>query len=219
FRAVAADVVRDLAAAGRVADVDRVLQVEGLDERREVVGVRVHVVTAPRLARAAVAATVVRDAAVTARREEDHLVLPCVGRERPAVAEDDGLPRSPVLVIELDGPATDGHPAHDSPFRGSHATLPSRRRRAARRRGARAKRCRARDPNRERAWPDVGATTVPPNRAVRGRYGVTSRRAFGTRADGSAPRALVPDLLEDRPGHAAGRREDGSLVVHRPEER
>src|SRR5438309_7083026 len=31
--------------------------------------------------------------------------------------------------------------------------------------------------------------------------------------------ALLPDLLEDRAGHAAGRREDGSLVVHRPEER
>src|SRR5436853_407671 len=31
--------------------------------------------------------------------------------------------------------------------------------------------------------------------------------------------ALAPDLLEDGPGHAAGRREDGSLVVHRPEER
>src|SRR5439155_17977658 len=61
--------------------------------------------------------------------------------------------------------------------------------------------------------------TVPPNGGGGGRHGVTSRRAFGTRADGSAPRALAPDLLEDRPGHAAGRREDGSLVVHRPEER
>ena len=39
LRAVAADVAGDLAAAGRVADVDRVLQVERLDERREVVGV------------------------------------------------------------------------------------------------------------------------------------------------------------------------------------
>ena len=61
-RAVAADVARDLAAAGRVADVDGVLQVERLDERGEVVGVRVHVVAVPRLARAAVAAAVVGDA-------------------------------------------------------------------------------------------------------------------------------------------------------------
>src|SRR2546428_1860297 len=35
----------------------------------------------------------------------------------------------------------------------------------------------------------------------------------------AAAGALATDLLEDRPGHAAGRREDGSLVVHRPEER
>ena len=101
FGAVAADVARDLAAARRVADVDRVLQVERFDERREVVGVGVHVVAVPGLARAAVAAAVVRDAAVAVRRQEDHLVFPGVGAQRPAVAEDDRLPAAPVLVVDL----------------------------------------------------------------------------------------------------------------------
>jgi len=47
---VSADVAGDFAAAGGVADMDRVLQVERLDERGEVVGVGVHVVARPRLA-------------------------------------------------------------------------------------------------------------------------------------------------------------------------
>jgi hypothetical protein len=89
--AVAADVARHLAAAGGVADVDRVLQVELADELGEVVGVGVEVVAVPGLARAAVAAAIVRDAAVAARGEEEHLVLEGVGAERPAVTEDDGL--------------------------------------------------------------------------------------------------------------------------------
>ena len=99
---MAADVAGDFAAAGGVADVDRVLQVERFDERREVVGVGVHVVAVPGLARAAVAAAVMGDAAVAAGGQEEHLVLQGVRAERPAVAEDDGLSAAPVLVVELD---------------------------------------------------------------------------------------------------------------------
>ena len=77
------------------------LQVERFDERREIVGVGVHLVAVPRLARAAVAAAVVRDAAVSAVGQKDHLVFPGVRAERPAVTEDDGLSRAPVLVINL----------------------------------------------------------------------------------------------------------------------
>ena len=51
---VPADVARDLTAAGRMADEDRVVQVELLDELPEIVGVGVHVVAGPRLARASV---------------------------------------------------------------------------------------------------------------------------------------------------------------------
>jgi hypothetical protein len=99
--AVPADVARDLAAAGGMADVDRVLEVERLHHRREVVRVRVHVIAVPGLAGAAVAATVVGDATVAVRGQEEHLVLKRVRGQRPAVAEDDRLPLAPVLVIDL----------------------------------------------------------------------------------------------------------------------
>jgi len=59
---MAADVSRHFTAAGRVSDEDGIFEIELLDERRQVVGVGVHVVAVPWLARAAVSATVVRDA-------------------------------------------------------------------------------------------------------------------------------------------------------------
>ena len=95
LRAVAADVAGDFAAAGGVADVDRVLQIERFDQRREVVGVGVHFVAVPRLARPAVAAAIMRDAAIAARGQKEHLVFPGVRAQRPAVAEDHGLSRCP----------------------------------------------------------------------------------------------------------------------------
>ncbi len=88
LRAVPADVAGHFAAARGVAHVNGVLQIERLDQRRKVVGVGVHVVAVPRLARPAMAATVMGDATVAARGQEEHLVLECVRGERPAVAED-----------------------------------------------------------------------------------------------------------------------------------
>jgi hypothetical protein len=70
-----------------VADQDRVVQVQGLDELGEVVGVGVEVVAVPGLAGPAAAAAVVGDAPVATGRDEEHLVVPGVGGERPAVAE------------------------------------------------------------------------------------------------------------------------------------
>src|SRR5262249_35512437 len=93
--AMAPDVAGDLPSAGGVSDVDRVLQVELFDECCEVVRVGVEVVAVPRLARAAMAPAIVRDAAIAARRQEEHLVFERVPRERPTVAEDHGLPDSP----------------------------------------------------------------------------------------------------------------------------
>ena len=95
LRAVAADIAGDFAAAGGVADMDRVLQIERSTERGEIVGVGVHVVAVPGLARAAVAAAVMRDAAVAARGQKEHLVFEGVRAQRPAVAEDDRLSRCP----------------------------------------------------------------------------------------------------------------------------
>ena len=62
--AVPRDVTRDLAAAGRVADVHGFFQVEMRRERREVVGVVIHVVSVAGLAGASVTSPVVGDDAI-----------------------------------------------------------------------------------------------------------------------------------------------------------
>ena len=41
------------------------------------------------------------DAAIAFGRKEEHLRFPAIGCERPALAESDGLTRSPVLVADL----------------------------------------------------------------------------------------------------------------------
>jgi len=95
------DVARHLAAAGGMADQHRIVQIELLDDRSEIVGVGVHVVAVPGLARAAMAAPVVRDRAVTMGRDEHQLVVPRVGVQRPTMTEDDRLAGSPVLVEQF----------------------------------------------------------------------------------------------------------------------
>ncbi len=58
--------------------MDHVLEIERFDEHREVVGVGVYVVAAPGLARSAMAAAVMGDAAVSAGGQKHHLVFPGV---------------------------------------------------------------------------------------------------------------------------------------------
>ena len=77
--AVPGDVAGDLAAAGRVPDVNRVVEIEMRGQRGQVVGVVVHVVAVAGLRRAAVAAPVVGDDAVAAAEEVQHLVVPVIG--------------------------------------------------------------------------------------------------------------------------------------------
>src|ERR1700680_1569856 len=43
-----------------------------------------------------------RDDAEAVTLEEKHLRAPVVGRKGPAMAEDDGLPRTPILIENLD---------------------------------------------------------------------------------------------------------------------
>src|SRR5882762_6495622 len=98
---MAANIPRDLAAAGGVTDVDRVLKIERLDERCKIIGVGVHLVATPGLARSPVTAAIVRDTAISVEAKKHHLVFPGVRAQRPAVAEDHGLSAAPVLVINL----------------------------------------------------------------------------------------------------------------------
>jgi len=78
-----------------MANVNGVLEIEVRSQRRKVVGVVVHVVAVAGLGGSAVAAPVVGDDAVAVLEEEQHLDVPVIGRQRPTVAEHDGLTRTP----------------------------------------------------------------------------------------------------------------------------
>ena len=47
-------------------------------------------------------APVMRHDAIAVLKEKRHLVVPVIGRQRPAVAEHNGLTLAPVLVKDLD---------------------------------------------------------------------------------------------------------------------
>src|ERR1700674_631569 len=79
----------------------RPLEVEMCGQRRQVVGVIIHVMAITGLGGAAMAAPVVGYDAIALFEEEQHLRVPIIGRQRPAMAEHDGLSFAPVLVINL----------------------------------------------------------------------------------------------------------------------
>ncbi len=83
-----------------MADEHDIAQVEHVEHALEVAREAFHVVAAPRLVRAAVAAAIERDAAVAARREVGDLVLPHLRREHPAVKEDDRAARADVAHVQ-----------------------------------------------------------------------------------------------------------------------
>ncbi len=83
--AVPSQVVHHLAAAGGVADVNGVLQIEVRRQSRKVVCIVIHVMAVAGLAGATVAAAVVGDDAIAVLQEEQHLRVPIIGRERPAM--------------------------------------------------------------------------------------------------------------------------------------
>src|SRR5271154_4548111 len=94
-------IVRYLAAAGGVTDMHGILQVEMRGKRRKIVRVMIHVVTVARLRGPAVPAAVVGYDAIAVTQEEQHLRVPVICRQRPPMAEDNGLTFAPVLVEDL----------------------------------------------------------------------------------------------------------------------
>jgi hypothetical protein len=82
---MAADVPGHFAAAGGVAHQGDVVEIQGFDEGRQIVGIAVHVISRRGLTRSAMAAPIVRDCAEAVLREEQHLAVPHVGVQRPAV--------------------------------------------------------------------------------------------------------------------------------------
>src|ERR1700735_5212108 len=81
--------------------MDRVFQVEMVHQGGAIGRIGVHVVTEIGLGRPSMATTVMRNDAVSAQLEEQHLAVPIVCAERPAVVEHDRLTFSPILVVDL----------------------------------------------------------------------------------------------------------------------
>lgn len=98
---MATDVASHFAATRREAHEGHFSEIEVLDQRREIVGVRVHLVALRGLARSTVTTTIVGDAAKPSRREQEHLALPAVRAERPAMTEDHHRARAPVFGVKL----------------------------------------------------------------------------------------------------------------------
>src|SRR6185503_18723617 len=88
------------AAAGGVPDDGGVPDIKRLDHGGKIGGVAVHVVAGRGLTRAAMASPVERDHAETVLREEQHLAVPGVGAQWPAVRERDDRACAPVFVVD-----------------------------------------------------------------------------------------------------------------------
>ena len=117
---MAAQVAGDLPGAHRVADQDRVAQVQVLQQSRQVGGESVVVVADHGLAGQAEPAAVVGDDPVPGRQQRRDLLVPAAAAERVAVDEDDRLAGPVVLVVDLDVGAvfpSDGDCGHGISFR------------------------------------------------------------------------------------------------------
>ena len=98
---MSAQIAGHLAASGGVPHHDGVLEIQRFEESREIVRVRVHLIAVPGLAGPPVATPVVRNDAIAALPEEEHLPVPVVRRQRPSMRKNDRLPFAPILVENL----------------------------------------------------------------------------------------------------------------------
>jgi hypothetical protein len=78
-RSMTCDIPRDFSTSGGVAHQCRVVEIERLNDGREIVGVAIHVVSGRGPAGSTMAAPVMRDRAETVLHKEHHLPVPCVG--------------------------------------------------------------------------------------------------------------------------------------------
>src|SRR5258705_12446532 len=81
--------------------MNRILEIKLLRQSHQVIGIVIHLVAVPRLGGSPVPTPVVGDAAEAVRREEEHLRIPIIAAQRPTVAENNRLPRSPILEVNL----------------------------------------------------------------------------------------------------------------------
>src|SRR6266566_3455567 len=97
-----AEITHHLAAAGRMPDVNCILQIELVRHGLQIVGIVIHIMAAIGLSRAAVSAPINGDDPIALGEKEEHLRVPIVRAEWPAVAEHDRLSTAPILVIYVD---------------------------------------------------------------------------------------------------------------------
>ena len=71
----------DLAAAGGMANVNSILQIEMRGQRGQVIGIVIHVVTVAHLSGSAVPAAVMSDDAIAVLEKKQHLRVPVIGRQ------------------------------------------------------------------------------------------------------------------------------------------
>src|SRR5256885_8493954 len=90
----------------------RPLEVEICGQRRQVVGVMIHIMAATGLGGAAMAASVVSDDAIAVLEEEQHLRVPIIRRQRPTMTEDNRLSFAPVFEVDFRA-VFGGNPVHD----------------------------------------------------------------------------------------------------------
>src|SRR2546430_17287840 len=70
--------------------------------RGEIARIMIHVMAAGGLSGSAVTAPIMGDDAKAFADKEKHLCVPIIGRERPAMTENDRLSFAPVLIIDVD---------------------------------------------------------------------------------------------------------------------
>jgi hypothetical protein len=93
IRAMPRDVADYFAAAGRVTDMHGILEVQVRGQRRQVIGIVIHIVTVCRLARASMAAAVMGDDPIAAIQEENEL--------RIQSSEESGQPCESTIGVPL----------------------------------------------------------------------------------------------------------------------
>ena len=94
------DIADDLATASGMADHGRIFQIQMVHKLGESVGVLIHVVALPTLARTSMATPVMGNHAVSSLREKQHLRVPGIGAQRPSMRKGDDRPGAPVLVVD-----------------------------------------------------------------------------------------------------------------------
>src|ERR1700730_11990462 len=86
------------AVAHREADERDVVEIELVDERRQIIGQSVEVIAPPRIGGPSMAPTVIGDAAQALVDQFGELVLPDVRIETPGMGEEHGLAGAPIDV-------------------------------------------------------------------------------------------------------------------------